>query len=425
MKRTILLPIFAAVIASAGFAQYNPNATVATVQYNKTEGITARQLRTRIELLEQQGGGAFNAQQRQEVLEALIDERLILQAAAKDKMTVSEAELNRQVQGMRQQIGAQLGKAPTDAEFNEIIKSQTGLDITTWREQMRDQMTMQRYNQKYLADVLPKANIRVSDAEVNEQIQQLKNQLAAQAGREPTEAEFAAAVRQQTGMELAAFRTEIKNTLAQQKYLLQLGGGEPTDDEIGVALRANPANYRQDGFIQSNCIVIPFTSSNKAKAKETADKLVREIGSSGEEFLARFIDIRGGAAASRYPGAQAGVSYFLQSDTLATMGKDFFDTAFPSSGGDTAGVKKVSKLIETPQAYCILYILKREKARDLGLSDRIPEYLGAGQMTIRDYIYAGLTDAGVQAGSMELHTNMTNDLRKSATIRTFPQNINW
>jgi hypothetical protein len=426
-KRFLMVSIFCVLIAVAGFAQYNGKAVVATIQYNTTEPVTAEQLRIQVEILEKQAGKVATAQERQQVLDGMIDQKLVVQAAAKEKITISETEINQQMQVIRQQMAQSTGRQPTDAEFAAAIKQQTGMDMNMYREQMRQQMLINKYmTQKYLPQAVSKANITVSDSEINEQLQAMKDQQAASlGGRQPTDAEFAAAVKQQTGFELAVFRTQIKTQMAQQKYVLNLGGGAPTDDDISTAHRANPSAFRQDGYVQGNYIRIPFTAATKAKAKDTADKLISQIGSSGEEFLFHFTQIKNNIAPQNYQNCLAGTDYFLQSITLQRMGKGFFDIAFPSTGPDNQGIRKVSKLVETPQEYVILYILRREKGKDLGLYDAIPEYLGMGSTIVKEYIRSALLQERMNAGSTVGSNNLIGELRKAATIRTFPQYINW
>ncbi|MDR2793240.1 MAG: SurA N-terminal domain-containing protein [Treponema sp.] len=426
-KRFLMFLVFCVLIAGAGFAQYNGKAVVATIQYNTTEPVTAEQLRTQIEILEKQAGKTATVQERQQVLDGIIDQKLVIQAATREKITISETEINQQMQVIRQQMAQSAGRQPTDAEFAAAIKQQTGMDMNVYRDQMRQQMLINKYmTQKYLPQAVSRANVTVSDNEINEQIQALKDQQAASlGGRQPTDAEFAAAVKQQTGMELAVFRTQIRTQIAQQKYVLNLGGGTPTDDDISTAHRANPSAFRQDGYVQGNYIRIPFTVATKTTAKDTADKLIKQIGSSGEEFLFHFTQIKNNIAPQNYQNCLAGTDYFLQSITLQRMGKEFFDIVFPSTGPDNQGIRKVSKLIETPQEYVIFYILRREKGRDLNLNDSVPEYLGMGSMSVKEYIRSVLLQERMNAGSTVLSNNLVSELRKAATIKTFPQYINW
>ncbi|MDR0557823.1 MAG: SurA N-terminal domain-containing protein [Treponema sp.] len=426
-KRGLIFSIFCMSLPIAGFAQYNGKAVVATIQYNTTEPITAEQLRLQVEILEKQAGRAATAQERQQALDGMIDQKLVIQASAKEKITISETEINQQIQVIKQQMAQSAGRLPTDVEFADAIKQQTGMDMSAYRDQMRQQMLINKYiTQRYLPQVVSKSNVTVSDSELNGQIQTMKNQMAASlGGRQPIDAEFSAAVKQQTGLELAAFRAQLKTQMAQQKYILRLGGGEPTDDDVSTELRANPALYRQDGYVQGNYIRIPFTVATKARSKDTADRLIRQIGSSGEEFLFHFTQIKNNSDPQNYQNCFAGAEYFVQSITLQRMGKEFFDVAFPSTGADNQGIRKVSKLIETPQEYVILYILKREKGKDLSLNDTVPEYLGMGSISVKDYIASALLQQRMNAGTEALSKNLTNELRKVAVIKTFPQYINW
>jgi parvulin-like peptidyl-prolyl isomerase len=143
MKRLILvfLMLFTAVL---GFSQSNLQ-TAATVNLLRTEQITVGQLRTEVERFERATGNSLTREQRREVLDAMINERLILQSAERARQTVSENEVNNQIAEIRNQMTQRVGRQPTDAEFHQAIRAQTGMDFSTYREQVHRQMIVNKY----------------------------------------------------------------------------------------------------------------------------------------------------------------------------------------------------------------------------------------------------------------------------------------
>jgi parvulin-like peptidyl-prolyl isomerase len=133
-------------IAVMGFAQTDLQ-PVAIVRLTKSEPITVKQLRTEVEVMEKQAGRSLNREERRQVLDVMINERLAIQAAERDKITVSENEINNQIQQLRGSLVQQLGRQPTDAEFAVAVKNETGLEVPAFREQFRRQMIVQKYLQ--------------------------------------------------------------------------------------------------------------------------------------------------------------------------------------------------------------------------------------------------------------------------------------
>jgi parvulin-like peptidyl-prolyl isomerase len=126
-------------------AQQNDLQTVAIVRLTKSEPITVKQFRTEVERMEKTAGRALTAAQRRQVLDSMINEKLAIQAAERDRVTVAESELNQQIQEMRNNMGQSIGRPPTDAEFAQAILTQTGMDMNTFREQTRKQFLVQKY----------------------------------------------------------------------------------------------------------------------------------------------------------------------------------------------------------------------------------------------------------------------------------------
>jgi len=145
MKRIYLSVVLSSIIMAPAVAQagFQP---AAVVNLTKSEPITVAQLRAEVERLEAALGQPLSREQRREVLDAMINERLVLQAAERDRVTISDNELNQHINQLRAQMAQAMGgRQPTDAEFAAEVRSQTGLDMATFREQSRRQLIQQSY----------------------------------------------------------------------------------------------------------------------------------------------------------------------------------------------------------------------------------------------------------------------------------------
>ena len=135
MKR-FFVAFLALFMSAAVFAQSDLQ-VLATIKYNKTESITVKQLKARVGLYEKQQGTALSLDNRKKVLDSLIQEKLILQAAAKSGLTIPESQVD---QMFLKQICQQLvGRLLTQSELEQFIKQQTNLSLD---EFMRQQIGM-------------------------------------------------------------------------------------------------------------------------------------------------------------------------------------------------------------------------------------------------------------------------------------------
>ena len=144
MKRMAILVSLCLVPVAAAVGQSGLQ-NVAVVNLTRSEPITVNQLRTEVNRMGTALGQALTPQQRREVLDAMINERLVLQAAERDRVQVTDNELNQHIAGLRAQMVPMLGRQPTDAEFTNAVRTQTGLEMGEFREQTRRQLIQQNY----------------------------------------------------------------------------------------------------------------------------------------------------------------------------------------------------------------------------------------------------------------------------------------
>ena len=154
MKRFALCVSLIFMAGTGIFAQADLQ-PLATVKLNKSETITLKQLKNRVEIYGKQNGiSSFTVEQKKEILNAMIDEKLVVQAATKAGMVLTDSQVN---QYFMQNVSQQFGRNVTEAEFEEIIKKQTGksfedymkntvgMGVAEYKSYLKNQLIAQQY----------------------------------------------------------------------------------------------------------------------------------------------------------------------------------------------------------------------------------------------------------------------------------------
>lgn len=199
MKRIALALAMLCLIAGTVFAQSSTDLqVVAVVKYNKSESITVKQLKTRVTSYEKQVGRALNVDEKKKVLDSLIEEKLMLQAATKAGVSVPDSYVDQYfVQNMAQQIGAPV---TSEKDLNELVKQNLGIDLD-------------------------------------------------------------ALLLQQVGMGLPDYKAYIKAQLVIQQYIVQTKQAEiqkciPTDEEIKLFYEGNKASFVQNDMMKMFLLIV-------------------------------------------------------------------------------------------------------------------------------------------------------------------------
>jgi len=122
--------------------------TVATVNLTHTEGITARQVDkklTEIRNMSTQTGIQPDKITREQVLDSLISEVLIKQAAERDGVRVQNEDVDRLITQQKRQVEAQMGQQLSDQEFQSVVRQETDYSWQEYRQRIEDQLLQQTY----------------------------------------------------------------------------------------------------------------------------------------------------------------------------------------------------------------------------------------------------------------------------------------
>jgi parvulin-like peptidyl-prolyl isomerase len=365
MKRYLMLFILTVSAGVFLFAQTDLQ-PVATVRLTRSEPITVRQLKSELEKLAWQNlvqslrrvptaaeatraAQGLGLEQRKQVLDVMINERLALQAAERDRVTLTDNELNQGINTLKAQMAQSIGRQPTDDEFATTIKNQTGLDMPAFREQIR----RQALTEKYL---------------------------------------------------MAKKESQIRNSIK-----------EPTDAEILSTYNMSKAQFVRPDTIRFSMIQVAYgpDAASKNRARDLADRLSREIGSNPARFDE--VALRGQAANSGY---QAGDGGYLPRNLQAQQaaGSEFVEVAFNLKQGE------VSKLIEGIQGYQIIKITETLAFKNLELNDIAQ--LGT-RMTVRDYIHDSMLQQRQMEAVARATQELVTELRAGNSFQVMENNLNF
>ena len=150
---------------------------IAEVKLLKREPITLGQLKMQVDTLEKGYGRKLSLEERRQVLDGIINERLLRQAAEKEGIKIPDSQLTEYFNNM---LSQQVGYPITEADFekliqksekkslNDFMKEQTGMGVAESKEFLRGQLAVQVYvGQKKGADL---NSIKgPTDAEIREQ----------------------------------------------------------------------------------------------------------------------------------------------------------------------------------------------------------------------------------------------------------------
>jgi parvulin-like peptidyl-prolyl isomerase len=347
MKRLFLTALLCTLGGLGAFAQSDLQ-SVAIVNLIKSEPITVKQLRTEVERVEKGNGRALSADERRQVLDVMINEKLAVQAAERDKIAVTENEINQQLQQLRANLVQLFGRQPTDAEFATAVRNETGLEVPAFREQLRKQLVINKY-------------LRAKKQGIFESIK------------------------------------------------------VPTEEDILNAFNLARSDFVRPQTVRFSMIQVNYgaDAASKTKAQELANRLFREVGSNPAKFDE--VVLRAQAPNS---GFQAGDGGYLPRNMEAqqVVGADFITTAFALKQGE------VSKLMEGARGYQFIKITETYGMKNLELDDVFQ--LGT-RITVRDYIGNSLLQLRQQEVLAQASQELVTELRAGNTFQVFERNLNW
>ena len=248
----------------------------AIVRLHKTDVISIRQLKSHIDLLQKRTGQQISADQRKDVLDLLVGEKLIEQDSEKLGISISIDDLNKRIEQLRLQEGQRLNlrRPLTEIEYRSIV-GQMGLGWESYQDQLRKAMVQEVYIQRTNSDAIRKVET-------------------------PTEKEV---IQFYEENKIPAF---VQPDLVLFKHI----------------------------FIDTRILT---EAVQRNRARNLADDIFRELNNGAEfdELVIKYSDDE----SSRYSGGTFPM-YLRRDDksTMEQLGKSFFDEVFALSLGETSDV---------------------------------------------------------------------------------------
>lgn len=153
MKKFLVGSLLLFFVAGFAFAQSDLQ-VIAEVKLTSKEPITLGQLKNFVRDLEKTAGQKTTVDKRKEILDGLINQRLLLQLAEKEGIRVSDYEVNT---FFNQSLSSMLGYAITEAEFAKMIeesqgksfdqfmREQNGLSVDEYKKFIKDNLITKNY----------------------------------------------------------------------------------------------------------------------------------------------------------------------------------------------------------------------------------------------------------------------------------------
>ncbi len=289
MKKIAISIMMLFVAAGMAFAQSADLQVLAVVKYAKSESITVKQLKTRAATYSKQIGRSLTVDEKSKVLDSLIDEKVMLQAAQKS--------------------GISLPDSAVDQYFQQLMAQQTGLNV--------------------------------SEKELNDLVKQMQG------------VSLDELLTQQVGMNTTEYKAYLKNQLIIQQYVLQQKQAElqavsATDEEIRQFYQSNKKSFVWDDMMKVFMVIVP--KGNDADAaklklndyrnkfidkKMTADQMTVQSNVAGSGYQAGEILLpvtEQGAATINMPYQNLTVLYSMSDGFVSDIQETSVDFRFISVG---------------------------------------------------------------------------------------------
>ncbi|MFW6234698.1 MAG: SurA N-terminal domain-containing protein, partial [Spirochaetota bacterium] len=139
-----VLTILTGLVLPASLSAQILDRPVAVVRLEQTVNIGNRALNRQVSLFESQLGRELTSEERREVLESMINEELIAQAADREGIEVEDSQIQQFIDQERQGLGPSI----TDEQFRLLVEEQIGLAYEDYVGELRKQLLQQRYVQE-------------------------------------------------------------------------------------------------------------------------------------------------------------------------------------------------------------------------------------------------------------------------------------
>ncbi len=265
------------------------------------------------------------------------------------------------------------------------------------------------------------SDVRISDAEVDAYIAQVKKSIEAQQGGQITDRQFREIVFRQTGLGWEDYRESIREQrktivyVRKEKQALFDAMDQPSDEQIEAQFRRNATNFANPEIVRISEIFIDtrsLSSSEKQKARERAESILRAYRN-GEGTFSELVLKYSDDTKSRYNDGDKG--FFARNDPrIQVYGEDFFEKVFSLEVGE------VSNVLASNVGYHIVKVTDHRDPKLLGIDDPIYPW---EKTTVREFIRNAIVEQLEQQVFQRALKELVDELKEKAEIRIYEENI--
>ncbi len=357
----------AALIAGQAWSQAKTTSLdteVASVELIRRTPISLKQLKLDIGRIETLTKKPMSQQARADYLDLMIKDILFMQYCEREKITVSDAEINQVIVGMKSQVLEQVKANPASVDQ---------ATLTNW----------------------------------------------ASTGTIPDESFYA--ILQSLGVQAADLKTYVKKRLLLQKYMATRKKEiealpRPTYDEIEKYYNEHSADLLRPYAVKLSIIYVDtrkLDEAAKRKAKELAESLYSKVKGNPTKF--NEMVLRSLEKGSGYVGTPE-YMYADDEDFRKLFGEHFYKAAMALKANE------ISPLLSGDNGYHILKAVETYPSKQLELTD--PITLGE-KGTVYEYIGNLLYTERTNAATQKILETLLNELRAKAKVKVKTELLNW
>lgn len=270
----------------------------------------------------------------------------------------------------------------------EMIEAQ-GLQMS----QVKDMIVEGLVTSVLIAEEIEKRGIEISDAEIDEAIEQFEAMMAQQLGGE---AQLSAMLEEQ-GVDEEAMRLQVEQELAAERLLEDSSTGSVTEDQVRQYYEQHKAQFQTEDMLRARHILLNVDDHGEEDNDDEMRQKAEELAAQLQADDSRFAELA--AEHSDCPSASEGgdLGYF----TREMLMPEFTEAAFSMSPGE------LSDPVRSNLGWHVILV-----------KDRIDEGVASFE-EVRDQLQMMLEAQNIEQTAMELIQN----LRQGADVEIYEENI--
>ena len=293
-----------------------------------------------------------------------------------------------------------------DEKF-ELYKQNYGDSIT------QDDVLEAMISDELLAQAMARDGYVLTEEQKDELLASQKQSIEQQLGMALTDEQFEYVLQTQAGTDVATYREYIAEQYLVQAYVTNMKADMfkdeslvPSDSDIETFYKKNKSSFISPENVKLAHIYFKFNNDKSAAFKKASDvaNQIKNGKITFEKAVSQYSEDTDSVASA----GDIGWLSIEDSDTLATMGENFFDKVFQLDAGD------ISDVIESNAGYHIVKVSVHNDTRILALTDKISP---TDTTTFYEYIKSYLYSQNVNGMYTTAFKALIEDLKSAASIK--------